>query len=488
MAPIRLGDGTAVDASGFQEARTYDGTVLWSGGPEPNGPSGDWTLIVQDEFDSGSLDTTLWGINGGETENPLNDDADTDPALVSVANDTCTLQVQSDGSGTGGCFQGPISTYPGSQSFHADEGFATGNDPGVYIETRAQLAGPRNGLLPAFWMNGVGSSAWPPEIDIYELFQTSDTPDTTTTAHSGHWTTSEEPGDLDNHLGMGYDYTHPDDTTANMHVYGSAWFQDRVEFWIDGVKIATLDLLPMLRTMNDADRNDMYLKFTTHVNRVGTADLSTAWTEQSTIDYVRVWRFDGTPPSPPTPPSFSTIDNFDGGTIATGWNDPAGAWTTDSTYSNSGSHSLSNTANNELIGWEGTPAFNAGVTGTRLEYDFTFSGTTNHRLNARFGATGATDTESYRLDILNGDVYLYETTNWAALHHDSGFSGPAAGTFYTAEIEWTDHNIRYEIRDETGTVVSTHAIYHTQSYDGGVFGLNAETGTSYIDEVRVASA
>lgn len=487
MSPIRLGDGTSISPTGFQEVRLGDGTVLWSGGPEPSGPSGDWTLIVQDDFDGSSLDTDLWGVNAGEFVDPFDDDATNDASHVTVANGSLTLTVSSDGTGATGCYQGAISTYPGAESYHATTGFATGNTPGVYIEVRAQLAGPRTGLLPAFWMNGVGSNVWPPEIDIYELFQPVDPPDTATTAHSGHWTTSGKPGDIANHIGMGYHHNHGVDTTAGMHVYGSAWFEDRIEFYIDGIHVGTLDLLPMLQTMNDVNRSDMYLKFTTHVNRVGTADLTTAWTEESIIDYVRVWRYDGTPPGPPSPPVFSTVDNFDGGTISAGWNDPNSAWATSTTYAKSGTHSLSNTANNAAIGWEGSPSFIPGVTGTRLEYDFAFGSGTTNRLNTRFGSTGTADTTSYRVDILDGDVYLFETTNWNALYHDPDFTAGAAGTFYTAEIEFTTNNIRYEIRDETGTVVSTHARYHTEGYGGGVFSFNAENGTAYIDAVRIAS-
>lgn len=454
--------------------------------PSPKGVTGDWNLIIQDEFNDGSLNTDLWGINGGETKDPINDDANTNDDLVIVSDDTCKLQVVSEGTGADGVTQGPISTYPGNESFHADIGFKGGNDPGLYVESRIKLSGPRNGILPAFWMNPFGSSAWPPEIDIVEIFQTSQDPDTSETSHSVHWTSSGQAGDIDNHVGVGRDYDNPRKMTDEMHVYGSAWFKDRVEFYIDGVHIATHDLMDMVRTMNDPDRNDMYIKFTQHVNRVGSADLQSAWTEEMEVDYVRVWEFDGKPPEAPTMPSFTTIDNFDGGTIASGWNDLDGAWTTTTNYAQSGSASLTNTATGSAIGWEGTPSFEPYGPGTTIEYDFALSDTSS-RLNTRFGANSTSDTVSYRLDILNNDLFLFETDGWNSMHHDSSFSISAPFEFHTARIEFTGNNILYEVESPAGDVLSTHAAYDSLDFDGAVPSFSVETGTAYVDEVRIAT-
>lgn len=462
--------------------------VVESPAPSPVGVSGSWNILIQEEFEGNTLNTDLWGVNGGEFENPPDDDATNDAGHVTVANDTLTLEVSSDGTGAAGCYQGAISTYPGNQPYHATTGFTSGNVPGVFYEVRAELAGPRNGLLPAFWTNAFGPGSWPPEIDIYELFQTSDPPNVTETTHSGHWSTSEQPGDYQNHLGLGYNHEHGVDTTAGMHTYGAAWFRDRVEFWIDGIHHGTLDLLPLLNTLNSPNRNDMYMKFTTHVNRVGNADLTTAWTEASTIDYVRVWEWAGEPQTEPTPPAYTTIDTFDGGSLSAGWNDPNAGWATSTTYSTANStHSLTNTANNAPIGWESTPTFAPGETGTRLSFDVAFGSGTGHRLNTRFGSDSATDGVSYRLDILDSDVFFFETSGWNAYHHNPNYSAGAAGVFYTVEIEFTTHNIRYEIRDENGTVVSKYAKYHTDGFNGPVFSFSAETGTVYIGNVRVAS-
>lgn len=479
-----IGDGDTTVSVKVRRDGTWD--EIWPS-IQPTGPTGEWKLLFSDDFDQGSLDTTLWGVNAGSSVDPFDDDAGTDSSLVTVANGTLTLAVESDGTGTDGVVQGAVSTYPGEEGHHATDGFATGNDPGVYVETRARLAGPRNGLLPAFWMNGVEVGGWPPEIDIYELFMTTDRPETRHTTHSGHWATTETPGDYADAIGMGYQYDHGGDVTADYHVYGAAWFQDRVAFYIDGSLVGTLDLLPMLNTMNDADRSEMYLKFTTHVNRVGTADLDTAWTEETEIDYVRAWEFAGTPSGPPSPPSFATVDTFDGGSINSGWHNPANAWTTDDRYAASGSHSLTNTANHAPIGWEGSPDFSPGVTGTRLEYDFAFSDQSANRINTRFGATGTGDGQSYRLDILNDELFLFETSGWNAVVHDDSYSHESAFAFHTAEIEFTAHNIRYEVRSPTGDVLATGAQYHTEGFDGGVPVFECEEGQTWIDEVRMAS-
>lgn len=479
-----IGDGDA--ASSVKVRRNGEWDEIWPS-VEPTGPTGEWELLFSDDFDRGHLDTTLWGVNAGSGVDAFDDDAATDSSLVTVADDTLTLAVESDGTGTDGVFQGAVSTYPGEEEYHATDGFATGNDPGVYVETRAKLAGPRDGLLPAFWMNGIEDGGWPPEIDIYELFMTTESPDTALTHHSGHWATTEKPGDYADAIGMGYQHDHGGDVTTEYHVYGSAWFRDRVEFYIDGSLVGTLDLLPMLRTMNDADRSDMYLKFTTHVNRVGSADLETSWTEESEIDYVRVWEFAGTPPDPPSPPSFVTVDTFDGGSIDSGWNDPNNGWITDDNHADSGSHSLTNSVTHEPIGWDGSPDFSPGATGTRLEYDFAFSDRSANRLNTRFGATDTGDGKSYRLDILDDDLFLFETNGWDAIVHDDSYSHGSAFEFHTAEIEFTDHNIRYEIRSPAGTVLAADAQYHTEDFDGGVPVFECEEGQVWIDQVRIAS-
>ncbi|NUB93737.1 family 16 glycosylhydrolase [Haloterrigena sp. SYSU A121-1] len=454
---------------------------------QPTGPDGEWELSVSDDFDQGTLDTDLWGINAGSDVDAFDDDAVTDPRLVTVADGTLTLTVESDGTGTDGVSQGVVSTYPGDEDYHATTGFATGNEPGVYVETRAKLAGPRNGLLPAFWMNGIEVGGWPPEIDIYELFMATDSPTTTRTDHSGHWATTEKPGDYEDAIGIGYQHDHGDDVTNEYHVYGAAWFRDRIEFYIDGSLTGTLDLLPMLNTMNDPDRSEMYLKFTTHVNRVGTADLDTSWTEETEIDYVRVWEFAGTPSNQPTPPSYTTLDTFTDGSIDGGWTDPNDGWRIDDNYANSGSHPLTNTANRDPIGWEGSPDFSPGITGTRLEYDFAFSDRAANRLNVRFGATGANDTQSYRLDILEDAVFLFETNDWDAISHDSSYRHGRNFAFHTAQIEFTEHNIRYEIRSPTGELLATDALYHTEGFGGGVPVFECEEGQVWIDEVRIAS-
>jgi len=483
-------DALWVDQSGHGSSTVREkGPRGWrdiSEAPTPEGPSGNWKLVVQDEFKGDSLNTDLWGINGGETKDPLNDDADADDSLVDVSNGTCTLQVTSDGSGTGGCYQGPISTYPGDQSYHANVGYKAGNQ-GVYIETRAKLAGPRNGLLPAFWMNPVGSGSWPPEIDIYELFQTSSDPDDTVTDQSAHGTTTGQAGDDSNSFGVGFSHDHGEAVTDEMHVYGAAWYPDRVEFYIDGEFVGAHDLIDIMRTMNDSDRNDLYVKFTTHVNRVGNADLQSSWTEESEIDYVRIWELEDTPADAPVAPSFERIDNVDGGTFASGWQDPDSAWTTTTSLSSSGSASATNSANNSRLGWEGSPNFRPGKPGTKLETTFAFDdSTTSDRLNIGFGTSATGSGPLYRLDILDEDLYVFETGDWNSLHHDNGFSMGSDMSFHTATIEFTDYNFRYEVKDPSGNILSQHAFYDVNGYDGSVCTYNAEEGTVYIDEVRIA--
>ncbi len=88
-----------------------------------------------------------------------------------------------------------------------------------YFEIRAQLPSD-TGVWPAFWLMPENDS-WPPEIDVFEAYGTSDLYQTVHTAVTGSDTTqttwSNQPSML-----------------SGFHTYGVLWTPDQITFYFDG--------------------------------------------------------------------------------------------------------------------------------------------------------------------------------------------------------------------------------------------------------------
>ena len=144
-----------------------------------------------------------------------------------------------------------------------------------YFEVRARLPQGR-GLWPAFWLLP-DDSRWPPEIDIMEVL--------------GH------------EAGVAYHSTHstaaPRDTTKRatypaapgaFHRFGALWLPDRIDYFIDGRKTATIPKSPdMTRPMY------MIVSFTIGGKWPGDPEPGMKWPAYLQIDYVRAWKFNRIP-------------------------------------------------------------------------------------------------------------------------------------------------------------------------------------------------
>lgn len=253
-----------------------------------DGPAGDWSVVVEENWEG--FDSDRWGIGFIDRDDWIpEDDATVDANHVSVVDGQCILEVESEGNGPDGCYQGVINSSVGNEDHHPPVGIPIDPSPGQYVEARLKLPG-RTGILPAFWMHPANTS-WPPEIDIVELFQRGNNPqrERKTLHVTVHWSGSGEPGDQVTHEHTQTAVNTATDLTESFNRYGCAWFEDCIEWYFNGNQIATHSSPPtMIESLTADGARPFGLIFSNHVNRIGQANLEKTWTEQLVIDWIRV--------------------------------------------------------------------------------------------------------------------------------------------------------------------------------------------------------
>ncbi len=254
---------------------------------EGDGPSGDWTLRLEEDWER--FDTDRWAVGFIDREDWIPDDDGTvSDDHVFLRDGTCVLEIESEGTGPDGCFQGVINSSVGGQAWHPESGIPIDPVPGQYVEARLQLPG-RRGVLPAFWMHPANMN-WPPEIDIVELFQRGQDGERQRLNVDVHWSPSGQPGDPTTHEHAPFSTETGIDLTRSFNTYGCAWFADRLEWYFNGQQILKRSVTGALgQSLTADDARPFGLIFSNHVNRIGRADLTEAWTEELVIDWVRVW-------------------------------------------------------------------------------------------------------------------------------------------------------------------------------------------------------
>lgn len=261
-------------------------------GDNPDGPTGEWSLRLDEQWDE--FDTSYWAVGFIDHEDWIpDDDASVSPEHVVVEDNQCRLLIESKGTGPDGCYQGVINSSTGGERWHPSEGVPidpAAGEGGQYMEARIKMPG-RTGILPGFWAMPANMN-WPPEIDVVELFQQGDTPESErqTFQTDVHWTQSTEPGDQDTHAHDPHSTETGIDLTETFNTYGCAWFEDRIEWYFNGNHINIRDSPPELfATLNNGAALPFGLIFSNHVNRFGNANLNEEWIEEMVIDWVRVW-------------------------------------------------------------------------------------------------------------------------------------------------------------------------------------------------------
>jgi Putative Ig domain/Glycosyl hydrolases family 16 len=156
----------ATDSASHTATQALSITASAAASTTPNGPSGSWTLIFDDEFTGTTLNSSNWANLQGAAINSVS----TSPANVSVSGGYCRLVLASSSSG------GAIS----SNNSLAGTGIA-GSGPvvngptlnvGDCCEASISFPGPGSGQFynfPAWWASGAN---WPAngEIDIIECY------------------------------------------------------------------------------------------------------------------------------------------------------------------------------------------------------------------------------------------------------------------------------------------------------------------------------
>lgn len=256
--------------------------------PTASGPDGDWAVIVEENWEQ--FDPGRWSVGFIDREDWIpDDDATVSSDHVFVERGRCVLEVESEGQGPSGCHQGVINSSVGNEPHHPSDGIPINPSPGQYVEARLKLPG-RVGVLPAFWMHPANMN-WPPEIDIVELFQPGSNPEAERRSlHVDvHWSSSGEPDDRNTHEHAPSAIDVDRDLSESFNTYGCAWFEDRVEWYFNGKQIMTRSTPPaMAASLTAPTARPFGLVFSNHVNRIGRADLSYAWTERLVIDQVKV--------------------------------------------------------------------------------------------------------------------------------------------------------------------------------------------------------
>ena len=246
----------------------------------------DWRIVIDETWEQFNPDR--WGVGFINPERWVpDDDATVSTSHVSVEDGSCVLQIESNGTGTSGCYQGVINSSVGGEGWHPDVGIPIDPTPPTYVEATMKLPG-RDGILPAFWMHPADGT-WPPEIDVVELFQDGSENQRRTYQADLHWSDSGQPGDRSTHRHDPITHFTERNLTKSMNTYGCAWFDDRVEWYFNGYQMGTRYINgPTRASLLAPESRPFGLIFSNHVNRIGTADLSVPWTETMEIDRVRV--------------------------------------------------------------------------------------------------------------------------------------------------------------------------------------------------------
>lgn len=277
--------GTAFGAGCLETTRK---SIMGNNTPTASGPAGDWTVVVDENWEQ--FDSDRWGVGFIDREDRVpEDDATVSSDHVFVEDGQCILEVESEGTGPSGCYQGVINSSVGTEPHHPSTGIPIDPSPGQYVEARIKLPG-QVGVLPAFWMHPANMN-WPPEIDVVELFQPGDDLEAERRSlHVDvHWSSSGKPDDRDTHEHAPLSVDVGKDLTKRFNTYGCAWFEDRIEWYFNGRQIAVRSTPSVMTASLTAPMARPFgLVFSSHVNRIGQADLAQAWTERLVIDRVKV--------------------------------------------------------------------------------------------------------------------------------------------------------------------------------------------------------
>ncbi len=272
MAASRVSDALASSGQAVHFGAT-------SVNPQPNGPTGAWSLKFSDEFDGSSLDLSKWRPNwlaGTDTAltPPINalESGCYDPAQVSVAAGVLKLEAVAITPGSrSGCItrSGANAAYAsGIVTSRHDYTFTYG-----YMESRIWLP-PGSGLgqnWAAFWADGTGT--WPTtgEIDVMEVLSNH--------IPCWHFHYQDSSG---NHQGPGGCPTlsQLNGNYSGWHIFGAAWEPGSITYYYDGQQVGQITA--------GVTSASMFLILNYAVSATGTPPIVVP--QHMQVDYVRHWQ------------------------------------------------------------------------------------------------------------------------------------------------------------------------------------------------------
>jgi|GEM_PF-4072123 len=222
-------------------------------------------MIFSDDFNGSSVDSTKWNLSTAQDGNPNNWHT---PANNQVANGILTQ----------------VTTRRDANNYNVGYLTTANKFETVYgyIEARVKTSWAPS-VWPSFWM--VARWGWPPELDIFENWGSSNAP---MSSQNWHYRNAQggEQGDA---KGVWLDTSHPDYWNggwgANYHTYAAHWQEGKIDFYIDGTLTHTstkeVTTLPMYIILSNG------LGGAEH----GTADFSQGPADfyNMKVDYVKVW-------------------------------------------------------------------------------------------------------------------------------------------------------------------------------------------------------
>ncbi len=241
-----------------------------------------WNLVFSDEFDGAAVDPGKWLTQRDDWTTARIDDRGQswskggfpynilEGAWYMPENNTVSGGVLRQ---TVKKLQSPMTAHPDWGSYEHSTGMVNtrGRFGFTYGYVEARMRVPScSGCWPAFWMLPAGEG-WPPEIDIFEFF---DSASNKTPYFSSHWGSAENLSSATNIFGRpGVPYT------DDWHTYGVLWTAESVQVFVDGLPGPTY-------TGGAVPHQDMHLIIQAAIGRgYGTENGATLET-----DYVRVYQ------------------------------------------------------------------------------------------------------------------------------------------------------------------------------------------------------
>lgn len=271
--------------------------------PQPLGASGEWTLVLDEDFDQQTLDEGLWSTG----ERWESEGRSADEAWLPVPHTSEQVQIE-DGVLHLSARRGD--NLPDGRSFtsahvNTRDGFTLPEGSTTFVEGRLDVPSGR-GLLPQFWLLGEGDAStdqgWPitGEVDLLEMANANN--DEFSRPYFSVWFPSDVYSSPPGTFLSGTHVTHTDsfvrrpELFAGWHTWGLYRSPERMDLFIDGKKAFSFEpgevhgdqiaLPEMLFT------NSLHIRLSLGVGGDWAGrdwDLDELQEGDLLVDYVRVW-------------------------------------------------------------------------------------------------------------------------------------------------------------------------------------------------------